>query len=437
MSKRNVDDEIDSGDDEEVELKKKKVEIEIDETAAEKKLRLAKEYISQLKATRDGDVDDEIRDDALEAAGKLFKPSAEHIQQAFDKKQIETRFCKNGHSKTPTAVAYHPDNGSVYSGGKDGTLIRWSVEGNLSKMRRIKTIQGGRKEIEKYTGHKKSILAVAVNTAGTLVASADESGKIIVWNQDLDFFHQFTDHKKAVTGLVFRRQTSQLYSSSVDKTVKVFDLESKSYIETLFGHQDAVQAIDANLKERCITAGGRDNTIRVFKIPEETQLLYRGHHGSIDAIGLLNDEYFVSGGDDGAINFWSAKRKKPIAVIRNAHGGGWITALGTCLNSDCFASGSSDGFLRFWRVTPDRSRIEQFHAMKMEGIINSIKWSSDQRSVVIAIGQENRTGRWIVNKRTRNGIYCIKFAKDLKDSQNDEEDEESSEEETTDDQMST
>jgi len=40
---------------------------------------------------------------------------------------------------------------------------------------------------------------------------------------------------------------------------------------------------------------------------------------------LLNDEYFVSGGDDGAINFWSAKRKKPIAVIRNAHGGGWIT----------------------------------------------------------------------------------------------------------------
>jgi len=59
-------------------------------------------------------------------------------------------------------------------------------------MRRIKTIQGGRKEIEKYTGHKKSILAVAVNTAGTLVASADESGKIIVWNQDLGIrFYRF------------------------------------------------------------------------------------------------------------------------------------------------------------------------------------------------------------------------------------------------------
>ena len=51
----------------------------------------------------------------------------------------------------------------------------------------------------------------------------------------------------------------------------------------------------------------------------------RGHHGSIDCVGLLNDEYFVSGGDDGAINFWSAKRKKPIVVVRNAHDGKWIT----------------------------------------------------------------------------------------------------------------
>ena len=52
---------------------------------------------------------------------------------------------------------------------------------------------------------------------------------------------------------------------------------------------------------------------------------FRGHHGSIDCVALVNDEYFVSGGDDSAINFWSAKRKKPIVVIRNAHGGKWIT----------------------------------------------------------------------------------------------------------------
>lgn len=76
-------------------------------------------------------------------------------------------------------------------------------------------------------------------------------------------------------GLVFRRLSGQLFSCSSDKTVKVWDVESRSYIETLFGHQDTVQAIDANTREKAITAGGRDNTIRIFKIPEETQLVYR------------------------------------------------------------------------------------------------------------------------------------------------------------------
>ena len=69
--------------------------------------------------------------------------------------------------------------------------------------------------------------------------------------------------------------SGQLFSCSSDKQVKVWDVESRSYVETLFGHQDTVQAIDANTRERAITAGGRDNTIRIFKIPEETQLLYR------------------------------------------------------------------------------------------------------------------------------------------------------------------
>ena len=77
-----------------------------------------------------------------------------------------------------------------------------------------------------------------------------------------------------------------------------------------------------------------------------------------------SDEYFISGGDDGAINYWSTKRKKPICVVRNAHGGTWITAISALINSDVFISGAADGFIRVWRPTSDRSRIEQFHKIK-------------------------------------------------------------------------
>lgn len=44
-----------------------------------------------------------------------------------------------------------------------------------------------------------------------------------------------------------------------------------------FGHQDAVAALDALGRECCVTAGGRDGTVRVWKIPEESQLVFYGH----------------------------------------------------------------------------------------------------------------------------------------------------------------
>lgn len=44
-----------------------------------------------------------------------------------------------------------------------------------------------------------------------------------------------------------------------------------------FGHQDAITALDSLSRERCVTAGGRDRSVRVWKIAEEYQLVFHGH----------------------------------------------------------------------------------------------------------------------------------------------------------------
>lgn len=102
-----------------------------------------------------------------------------------------------------------------------------------------------------------------------------------------------------VTGLVFRQNSHTLYSCSKDCSVKVWSLNEMSYVETLYGHQDGITAIDALSRERAVTAGGKDNTIRIWKIAEESQLIYNGHCGSIDTVRLINEDNFISGGDDG------------------------------------------------------------------------------------------------------------------------------------------
>jgi ribosomal RNA-processing protein 9 len=117
------------------------------------------------------------------------------------------------------------------------------------------------------------------------------------------------------------------------------------YVETLFGHQDHVLAIDALRGETCVSVGGRDKTARYWKIVEESQLVFRGGgrsrvreilegglnsdddddhghdpmtvdraakgkekekarkfvEGSIECVSMIDETTFVSGGDSGYV----------------------------------------------------------------------------------------------------------------------------------------
>lgn len=115
-----------------------------------------------------------------------------------------------------------------------------------------------------------------------------------------------------------------------------------------FGHQSGITFIDALSRERAITSGGYDGTIRIWKIVEESQLIFNLHNlgNSIDIVKLINEENFFSGGDDGQLCVWGCLKKKPLCSVPEAHGRDetngqpmWISSIATLLNTDLVASG--------------------------------------------------------------------------------------------------
>jgi hypothetical protein len=70
-----------------------------------------------------------------------------------------------------------------------------------------------------------------------------------------------------------------LLSASFDRTVKLWSLDDGAYVDTLFGHQSQVLAVDVLRNERAVSCG-HDHTCRVWKIPEETQLVFRWVDGA-------------------------------------------------------------------------------------------------------------------------------------------------------------
>jgi ribosomal RNA-processing protein 9 len=351
------------------------------ETAAQKRLRLAKRYLGKIQSQAagvEGEIDAEeidkeliasrLQQDVLEESGKVYKNIADkYMDKEYTEDDIRNVHPgKKGHKLTVTSVtiASIPERGVqtntpetyIYSASKDGSIIKWDFwtgkrlhvfEGGLKPTNKLKKYLGTVK-LKEQVGHNDIVYALAASYDGKYIASGGKDKLINIWSVSEDkHLKAFIQHRDSVTSLAFRKGSNQLYSASMDRTIKLWNVDELAYIETLFGHQDNITAIDTLQRERCVTSGARDRTVRMWKILEESQLVYRAgsgnntgeevegsfkkdtkkarpYGGSLDAVALIDEDHFVSGSDSGAISLWNINKKKPYYTRLYCHGKGRI-----------------------------------------------------------------------------------------------------------------
>ncbi|RUS31507.1 WD40-repeat-containing domain protein [Jimgerdemannia flammicorona] len=436
-------------------------EDEISETAAEKRVRLAKKYLEKIKSDIEvdgfdaADIDrdliaERLRKDANPAGYIVYiyillshRPHpAVFLQLHFPVDPSTAKTCR-GHQLSVTSVAISEDGQLLYTGSKDGSIIKWDPK----TMKKLYTFPGGRKGVKAFTGHTDHVLCLAISSDGKYLASGGRDKKVNVWSvKDDKLLCCFSQHKDSVARLVFRKGTNQLYTASHDRTIKLWNVDEQSYIETLFGHQDAITDIDALSREQCVTTGGRDRSARLWKIVEESQLVFRGGamvkehdgsgrvrymEGSLDCVAMIDEENFLSGGDSGSISLWNINRKKPVFTFSLAHGVQehasesergipspyWITSLTTLRYSDLFCSGSWDGFIRVWKLADRLRGFSPLTQISVVGVVNDLKLLTtnpgNNMLMIAGMGQEHRLGRWLTVKKAKNGskIFELKLRK--------------------------
>lgn len=217
------------------------------------------------------------------------------------------------------------------------------------------------------------------------------------------------EHRASITSITFQPASLTAYSSSVDRTVKIWSVEQLAYIDTLFGHQDTVSCIASANQDRCVSVGRRDRTVRLWKIAEESQLVFRMSEtdgGSLDEIVFVG-KYFVSGADSGVLSLWSASRKKPICNVKGHSAP--ISCLYSPHMTDVVISGSSDGFVRLWRIGEDT--IEMVCELPIPGFITGIALLGGQ--LAIAVGPEGRFGRWQVDSSIKPSVLIFSISDSL------------------------
>ncbi|KAI0564403.1 WD40/YVTN repeat-like containing protein [Gracilaria domingensis] len=396
------------------------------ETVEEKRLRLARAYLRHVGVSEDAaasDGDDSngeelgasnqmLREHALRDQAKSFAHIADRFSASIS--SIKINKCK-GHVLSPTCVALCSlDDATAVSGGKDARLIVWDVE--TGKRRHVfkPTIDEAKKKNPVAAkGHVGNILAVAITDDGNTAVSGGRDGLIRVWDVRAgNLIQTLRGHRDAVTGLTFRSGSRQLFSASADRTVKIWDINEMAYVETLFGHGGDVNAISSMSMERALSCG-RDGTLRLYKVVEGSQLVFRNANTiSLDTVAMISEHRFVSGGDDGTVCLWQMNKKKPLSIIEHAHGSGlgcenWISAVSAFRNADLAVSGAGDGFLRFWKCE-DVPKLQPVGSLEVgPGFVNGIAIGHQNRILATAVGTEHRLGRWASIKKSKNMVQFL------------------------------
>ncbi|CEH16543.1 U3 snoRNP-associated protein (contains WD40 repeats) [Ceraceosorus bombacis] len=305
-------------------------------------------------------------------------------------------------------------------------------------------------------GHTDEIWSLALSDDGTLLASGGRDRRVGLWAiepradarelSDVASSRQtltaaprwvagLSGHKDSVTSLSFRVGSglTELFSASLDRTLKLWDATQRSYIETFFGHQESCLSVSALRGELAASAGGRDKTIRWWKVRDESQLVFRAGarskvrevieggnwrreeeekksegsvfvEGSVDCVAMVDEHNFISGGDSGVISLWSLARKKPTYTHFAAHGFDElptsssgdaasadgdeddasaarsttrqprpITSVAALPYADVFASGSHDGNIRLWALDASLRKFTALFSIPALGFVNSLQ----------------------------------------------------------------
>uniref|UniRef100_A0A5B6ZNM4 Putative U3 small nucleolar RNA-interacting protein 2 n=1 Tax=Davidia involucrata TaxID=16924 RepID=A0A5B6ZNM4_DAVIN len=435
-----------------------------EETAAEKRKRVAEAYLEKIRAIakREQEEEDEEREsgeegeregerdslvaqilqqEQLEESGRVRKSIASRVQkpEASDCFRVLVK-----HRQSVTAVSLSEDDLKGFSASKDGTIVHWDVDSGKGEKyiwpsEEVLRSHGAKDPQGRGTKHSKHVLALTVSSDGRYLASGGLDRHVHLWDtRTREHIQAFPGHRGPISCLTFRQGTSELFSGSFDRTIKIWNAEDRAYINTLFGHQSEVLAIDSLRKERVLTVG-RDRTMHLWKVPEESQLIFRAPASSLECCCFISNDEFLSGSDDGSIEHWSTLRKKPIHIVKNAHAlwapqkleereneglsnrhlengicspetdcssaaHSWVSSVTVCRSSDLAASGAGNGSIRLWGIESESKGIRPLFELPVVGFVNSLAFAKSGQFLVAGVGQEPRLGRWGRLPAARNGV---------------------------------
>jgi WD40 repeat protein/serine/threonine protein kinase len=202
--------------------------------------------------------------------------------------------------------------------------------------------------VHTFTGHTDGVLCVVFSPDGKHLASSSRDKTIRVWDlesRELRFLLQ--GHKGSVYRVAFSPDGHWLASASGDHTVKVWDLTTGKEPRTFTGHGDQVNCVDFSPDGSMLASASHDRTIRLWEWPSGRPLrdLPRRDKAAT-CVAFSPDRERLASAWVNVLSIWNLRSGK-----EEHHWEGhdqWITALALSVGGRRLASASWDQTAKVW-----------------------------------------------------------------------------------------
>ena len=193
-------------------------------------------------------------------------------------------------------------------------------------------------------------LKVAPFTTAPKIPDSIPKRSPVVSPKNITLSQTLTGHADPVWSMVLTNNGQTLVSASADKTIKVWNLETKKTIATLPGHRDTVRAIALSADEQTLASGSGDQTIKIWNF-QTFELMKRliPHAGPVWSVALSHDgQILVSGNEDGSIKIWNLYSDKLLHTIQGHQGRVFSVAISP--DGETLATGGLDKTIKVWDI---------------------------------------------------------------------------------------